>query len=109
MGTASAAAEEEPVPDAQKQVLELEVVEICDGAHFYCHAADRSAHALELAAAEESAKKASLKVWEHFSELQEAEARAAATASAAAEEEPVPDAQKQVLELEVVEICDGAS
>jgi staphylococcal nuclease domain-containing protein 1 len=67
-----------------------------------------SAHALELAAAEESAKKASLKVWEHFSELQEAEARAAATASAAAEEEPVPDAQKQVLELEVVEICDGA-
>ena len=44
-----------------------------------------SAHALELAAAEESAKKAGLKVWEHFSELQEAEARAAATASAAAE------------------------
>jgi len=71
-------------------------------------AADRSAHALELAAAEESAKKAGLKVWEHFSELQEAEARAAATASAAAEEEPVPDAQKQVLNLEVVEICDGA-
>lgn len=67
-----------------------------------------SAHALELAAAEESAKKAGLKVWEHFSELQEAEARAAATASAAAEEEPVPDAQKQVLNLEVVEICDGA-
>ena len=67
-----------------------------------------SAHALELAAAEESAKKAGLKVWEHFSELQEAEARAAATASAAAEEEPIPDAQKQVLNLEVVEICDGA-
>ena len=73
-----------------------------------CPSPPRSAHALELAAAEESAKKASLKVWEHFSELQEAEARAAATASAAAEEEPVPDAQKQVLELEVVEICDGA-
>lgn len=70
-------------------------------------AADRSAHGHELAAAEDSAKKANLKVWENYSELQEAEARAAAAAQAAAEEEPTPDSQKQVLELEVVEICDG--
>ena len=62
---------------------------------------------MELAAAEEAAKKASLKIWEHYSEQQEAEARAAAAATAAAEEEPIPDAQKQVIELEVVEICDG--
>lgn len=71
-------------------------------------AADRSAHALELAAAEDLAKKSNLKIWEHFSEQQEAEARAAAAAAAAADEEPIPDSQKQVSELEVVEIVNGA-
>jgi len=71
-------------------------------------AADRSAHGLELAAAEEGAKKANLKVWENYSEQQAAAAAAAAAAGAAADEEAVPDAQKQVLNLEIVDIVDGA-
>ena len=45
-------------------------------------------------------------MWEHYSEQKEAEARAAAAANAAAEEEPIPDAQKQVSELEIVETGD---
>ena len=71
-------------------------------------AADRSAHGLELAAAEESAKKANLKVWENYSAEQAAAAAAAAAAGAAAEEDAVPDAQKQVLNLEIVDIVNGA-
>ena len=59
-------------------------------------AADRSTHAFELAAAEESAQGASLKVWENYA-AEKAAAEAAAAAAAAAEEEaPLDDADKQV-------------
>ena len=71
-------------------------------------AADRSTHAFELAAAEESAQGASLKVWENYA-AEKAAAEAAAAAAAAAEEEaPLDDADKQVTELNLTEIVDGA-
>ena len=70
-------------------------------------AADRSTHAFELAAAEESAQGASLKVWENYA-AEKAAAEAAAAAAAAAEEEaPLDDADKQVTELNLTEIVDG--
>jgi len=71
-------------------------------------AADRSAYADELHGAEDKAKAASVKVWEGYSAEVEAEAEAARSAAAAAEMEPVPDAQKQVVELNLTEIKDGA-
>ena len=36
---AAAASEMEPIPDAQKQRVELTLTEIADGAHFYAHVA----------------------------------------------------------------------
>lgn len=71
-------------------------------------AADRSTCGSELAAAEEVAKGKGIKVWENYSAEAEEAAAAAAAASALAEQEPVPDEQKQVVEVEVTEICDGA-
>ena len=71
-------------------------------------AADRSAHATELNRAEQVAKAASLKIWEGYSAEREAEEQAAAAAAAAEEMEPMPDAQKQVVKLELTEILDGA-
>ena len=64
-------------------------------------AADRSTHAFELAAAEESAQGASLKVWENYSEEEDAAAAAAAAEAAREELEPVPDEAKQVVQLEL--------
>lgn len=61
-----------------------------------------------LTAAEATAKAANLKVWEGYSAEQEAEAAALAEQEAAAEMEPVPDASKQVVELNLTEIVDGA-
>jgi staphylococcal nuclease domain-containing protein 1 len=71
-------------------------------------AADRSTYASELSAAEATAKMAGLKVWENYSAEAEKEAAAAAAAAAAAEQDPTPDAQKQVVELTITEIVDGA-
>jgi len=71
-------------------------------------AADRSAYADELNAAEAKAKSANLKVWEGYSAEMEAEAEAARSAAAVAEMEPVPDSQKQVVELNLTELKNGA-
>lgn len=71
-------------------------------------AADRSSCGAELTAAEAVAKDAGLKVWENYSAEEEAAAKASAAAAALAEVEPVPDAQKQVVTLEITEIKDGA-
>ncbi|KAL3924316.1 MAG: hypothetical protein SGPRY_003952 [Prymnesium sp.] len=61
-----------------------------------------------LISAEATAKAASRKVWEGYSEEQAAEAAQARAAEAAAEMEPTPDSQKQVVKLEMTEIVDGA-
>lgn len=71
-------------------------------------AADRSPHAADLARAEDKAKSTGLKVWETYSQEEEEAAREAAAAAARAEQDAVPDGQKQVVELELTEICDGA-
>jgi len=71
-------------------------------------AADRSTYADELFHAEEKAKTANSKIWEGYSEEQEAEAKAKAAEAAAAEAEPVPDSQKQMVQLMLTEIIDGA-
>jgi len=70
-------------------------------------AADRSVHAEALYNAEDSAKKAGLKIWENYSEEQEAEAKRAALAAAADEQEPVPDSSKTVVQLTLCEILSG--
>ena len=70
--------------------------------------ADRSANAAELKAAEDAAKKVSLKVWENYNAEEEAAARAAAEALAAVELEPIADEDKQLVEIEITEILDGA-
>eukprot|EP00966_Prymnesium_polylepis_P156261 3609880-Prymnesium_polylepis.1 len=62
----------------------------------------------ELIASENAAKAANLKMWEGYSAEQEAEAAQARAAEVAAEMEPLPDAQKQVVELNLTEIVDGA-
>jgi len=71
-------------------------------------AADRSTCSAELGAAEESAKAASRNLWENYSAEADEAANAAATAAALAEQEPIPDEQKQVVEIELTEIADGA-
>ena len=71
-------------------------------------AADRCSCAAELATAEDGAKAAGLKVWENYSAEEDEAAAAAATAAALAEQEPIPDEQKQVVQLELTEIVDGA-
>eukprot|EP00316_Scyphosphaera_apsteinii_P007722 CAMPEP_0119344144 /NCGR_PEP_ID=MMETSP1333-20130426/106819_1 /TAXON_ID=418940 /ORGANISM="Scyphosphaera apsteinii, Strain RCC1455" /LENGTH=892 /DNA_ID=CAMNT_0007356571 /DNA_START=39 /DNA_END=2717 /DNA_ORIENTATION=- len=71
-------------------------------------AADRSTYGDELYKAEEAAKSANRKIWENYSEAQEAERKAEAEAVAAAEQEPIPDSQKQMVQLTLTEIIDGA-
>ena len=70
--------------------------------------ADRSTNALELNEAETKAKKSGLKVWENYSAEEEEAARQAAKALAESELEPVADEEKQVVELELTEIVNGA-
>jgi len=70
--------------------------------------ADRSTCAAELNASEAGAKKAGLKVWENYSAEEEEAARAAAKALAEANLDPTADEDKQVVELELTEIVNGA-
>ena len=65
------------------------------------------AERVRLFHAEERAKKANLRLWEGYSEEQEAAAKAAAAEAAAAEAEPVPDSQKQTVQLMLTEIVGG--
>lgn len=71
--------------------------------------ADRSTCGAELHRAEDAAKKAHLKIWESYNAEEEEAALAAAKALADAELVPVEDKDKQVVELEMTEITDGAS
>lgn len=71
-------------------------------------AADRCMCGAELAAAEDAAKAAGRKLWENYSAEADEAAAAAAAAAALAEQEPIPDEAKQVVEVELTEIVDGA-
>uniref|UniRef100_A0A7S2GFY6 Uncharacterized protein n=1 Tax=Haptolina brevifila TaxID=156173 RepID=A0A7S2GFY6_9EUKA len=71
-------------------------------------AADRSTCGAELATAEETAKAANKALWENYSAEADEAAVAAATAAALAEQEPTPDEQKQMVDIELTEIVDGA-
>ena len=70
-------------------------------------AADRSPAGPELAEAERKAKSQSLKIWEGYSEAEEAASRAQAELIALEEAGPTPDEKKQVVELSLTEIVDG--
>ena len=70
-------------------------------------AADRSPAGPELAEAERKAKAASLKIWEGYSEAEEAASRAQAELIALEEAGPTPDEKKQVVELSLTEIDGG--
>ena len=72
-------------------------------------AADRSSCGAELSAAERVAKARGDKVWENYSAEEEAAALAAAELIALEDKAPVPDKEKQVVELTLTEIVDGAT
>lgn len=71
-------------------------------------AADRSSCGSALAEAERAAKSDSLKIWENYSAEEEAANHAQAELIALEEAEPMPDEKKQVVELMLTEIVDGA-
>jgi len=77
-------------------------------AHRMGGAADRSSCGEELRRAEQSAKDANRKIWEGYSEEEEARLSAERAAVSLAEEDPTPDSQKQMVELSLTEVIDGA-